>query len=285
MTWLLQMSFHFPEAIISTIINTCSDTFHGLKTKIPWPSSQVALSSVQCNFSKENWAPKNWCFSIAMLKKTLESPLDCKEIKSVNPKGNQSWIFVGRTDAESEAPILWPPDLKNWLIGKDPDAGKDLRQEEKGMPENEMVGWHHWLDGHEFEQALGVDDGQGVLACCIPWRHKEFDMTERLNWTELNQCRKLRHSSFIPGLGRSLAEEHGNPLKYFYLENPMDREAQQAMIHRVAKSRTWLKWFSTHAYTCTHTPPAPSSTLSFLDFLKISFSLSLSLSHTHTIFT
>ena len=99
---------------------------------------------------KESWVPKNWCFWTVMLK-TLESPLDCKEIKPVNPKGNQSWIFIGRIDAEAETPILCPPDAKNWLIGKDPDAGKDWRQEEKGMTEDEMVGWHHWLNGHEFE--------------------------------------------------------------------------------------------------------------------------------------
>ena len=109
--------------------------------------------------------------------KTLESPLDCKEIKPVNPTGNQLWIFTGRTDAEAEAPILWPPDAKNWLIGKYPDAGKDWRQEEKGTTEDEMVGWHHWLNGHEFEQALGVGDGQGSLACFSPWGCKESDMT------------------------------------------------------------------------------------------------------------
>ena len=123
-----------------------------------------------------------------MLEKTLESPLDCKEIKPVNPKGNQSWIFIRRTDAEAETPILWLPDAKNWLIGKDPDAGKDWRQEEKGMMEDEMVGWHHWLDGHEFEQAPGVGDGQGSLACCSPWDHKESDMTERLNWVLVASC-------------------------------------------------------------------------------------------------
>ena len=100
---------------------------------------------------KESWALKNWCFWSVELEKTLESPLDCKEIQPVNPKGNQSWRFIWRTDVEAEAPILWPPDVKNWLIGKDPDAGKDLRQEEKGMTEDEMVGWHHQLDGHEFE--------------------------------------------------------------------------------------------------------------------------------------
>ena len=130
--------------------------------------------------------PKNWCFWTVVLEKTLESPLDYKETKPVNPKGNQSWIFIGRTDAEAETPTLWPPNGKNWFIGKDPDARKDWRQEEKGMTEDEMAGWHHWLDGHEFEQALRVGDGQGSLACCSPWGHKELDMTERLNWTELN---------------------------------------------------------------------------------------------------
>ena len=112
---------------------------------------------------------------------------DCKEIKPVNSKGNQSWIFIGRTDAETGTPILWPPDAKNWVTGKDPDAGKNWRQKKKGMTEDEMVGWHHWLDGHEFEQALGVGDGQGGLVCCSPWGCKELDMTERLNWTELDQ--------------------------------------------------------------------------------------------------
>ena len=121
-----------------------------------------------------------WCW----LEKTLESPLDCKEIQPVHPKGNQSWIFIGRTNAEVETPILWPPDVKNWLIGKDPDAGKDWRHEGKGMTEDEMVGWHHQIDGHEFEQAPRVGDGQGGLACCSPWSRKESDTTEQLNWTE-----------------------------------------------------------------------------------------------------
>ena len=120
-----------------------------------------------------------------VLEKTLEIPLDCKEIKPVNPKGNQSWIFIGKTDAEAEASIIWPPDA-NWLIGKDPDAGKDGRQEEKGTTEDDMVGWHHRLDGHEFEQALGVGDGQRSLACGSPRGCRESDMTEWLNWTELN---------------------------------------------------------------------------------------------------
>ena len=116
-------------------------------------------------------------FWTVVLEKTLESPLDIKETKPVNPKGNQSWIFMGRTDTEAEAPILWPPDAKNWLIRKDPDSGKDWRWEEKGMTEDEMVGLHHWLDGYEFEQAPGVGDGQGSLMSCSPWGHKESDMT------------------------------------------------------------------------------------------------------------
>ena len=108
---------------------------------------------------------------------------DCKEIQPVNSKGNQSWIFVGRTDVEAETTILWPPDARNWLIGKDSDAGKNLRQE-KGTAEDEMVQWQHWLDGHEYEQATGISDGQGNLACCSPWGHLESDTTEWLNWTD-----------------------------------------------------------------------------------------------------
>ena len=134
---------------------------------------------------KERWAPKNWCFWTVVLEKTLESPLDCKKIQAVHPKGDQSWIFTGRTDVEAETPILWPPDVKNWLIGKDPDAGKDWRQEEKGMTEDEMVVWHHRLNGHGFGWTPGVGDGQGGLTCCSPWCHKESDMSEQLNWTEL----------------------------------------------------------------------------------------------------
>ena len=129
---------------------------------------------------KESWALKNWCFWTVVLEKTLESPLDSKEIKPVNPKGNQSWIFIGRTYAKAEAPIHWPPDAKIWLIGKDPDTGKDWRQEEKGTAEDEMVGWHHRLDGPKFEQALRAGDRQGSLACSSPWGHKESDMTEWL---------------------------------------------------------------------------------------------------------
>ena len=139
---------------------------------------------------KESWAPKNWCFWTVVLEKILESPLDCKEIQPVHPKGNQSWIFIGGTDAKAEAPILWPPDVKNWLIGKDPDAGKDWRQEEKGRTEDEMVGWHHQFDGHEFEQAPGVG-----LSCCRPWGHKELDMTEWLSWTEILESLRFQIDS------------------------------------------------------------------------------------------
>ena len=123
---------------------------------------------------------------MVVLEKTLESPLDCKEIQLVNPKGNQSWVFIGRTDDEPEAPVLWLPDVKNWLTRKDPDAEKDWRQEQKGMTEDEMVGWHHWLNGHEFKQGLGVGNGQGSLACCSPWARQESDTTE-VNWTELKK--------------------------------------------------------------------------------------------------
>ena len=130
---------------------------------------------------KEDWAPKNWYFWTVVLEKTLKSPLDYKEIKPVDPKGNQSWVFIGRTDAESEAPILWPLDAKSWLFWKDPDAGKDWGQEEKGTTEDEMVGWHHQLNGQEFEQAPRHDEGQGSLACCSPWGRKQLDMTEQLN--------------------------------------------------------------------------------------------------------
>ena len=120
-----------------------------------------------------------------VLEKTLESPLECKEIQPVHPKGDQSWLLIGRTDVETETPILWPPDAKNRLIGKDPDAGKDWGQEEKGTTEDEMARWHHWPDGRESEWTPGVGDGQGGLACCDSWGHKKLDTTERLIWSDL----------------------------------------------------------------------------------------------------
>ena len=136
-----------------------------------------------------------WCW-----RRLLRVPLDYKEIQPVHPKGNQSWIFIWRTGVEAETPILWPPDMNNWLIGKDHDAGKDWRQEEKGMTEDETVEWHHKLNGHEFERALGVGDGQGGLACCSPWGRKESDTTEQLSWTEY-------HSNELPVKGRVLVTQ------------------------------------------------------------------------------
>ena len=145
-------------------------------------SGRVWMWELDC---KESWAPNYWCFWTVVLEKTLQSPLECKEIQLVHPEGDQSWVFIGRTDVEAETPILWPPDTKSWLIGKDPDAGKDWGQEEKGMTEDEMVGWHHRLNGHGFGCTPRVGDGQGGLACCSSWGRKASDMTEQLNWTEV----------------------------------------------------------------------------------------------------
>ena len=132
---------------------------------------------------REGWVQKNWCFWTVVLEKTLENPLDSKEIKPVKPPGNQPWIFIGWTDAEAEAPLFWSPDAKSRLIGKDPNARKDWGQEEKGMTEDEMARWHHRPHGHKFELAPGVGDGQGGLASCSPWGCKGSDMNEWLNWT------------------------------------------------------------------------------------------------------
>ena len=140
---------------------------------------------------KASWVLKNWCFWTVVLEKTLESPLNCKEIQPVHPKRDQSWVFIGRTDVEAETSILRPPHAKSWLIGKDPDAGKVWGQGEKGTTEDEMVGWHHRLNGHGFGWIPGVGDGQGGLACCSSWGRKQFDMTAWLNWTEI--------ASLLPG--------------------------------------------------------------------------------------
>ena len=145
---------------------------------------------------EEGWAPKNWCFWTVVLEKTLETPLDCKEIQPVHSEGDQPWDFFGRNDAKAETPVLWPPHAKSWLIGKDSDAVRDWGQEEKGTTEDEMAGWHHWLNGHESEWPLGVGDGQGVLACCDSWGHKESDTTERLNWTE-RKCKSKSHRFYF----------------------------------------------------------------------------------------
>ena len=150
---------------------------------------------------------KNWCFWTVVLEKTLESPLDCEEIQPVHPKGDQSWVFIGRTDVEAETPILWSPHEKSWLIGKDLDAGRDWGQEEKGTTEDEMAGWQHRLDGHEFGWAPGVGAGQEDLACCDSWDCKELDMIEQLNWTE-GVPGYLKHSLNLELAGALTHEGH-----------------------------------------------------------------------------
>ena len=147
---------------------------------------------------KEGWEPKNWCFLTTVLENTLKSPLDSKEIKSVNLKGNQSWILIERTDAEAEALVLWSPDKKSRLFGKDHYTEIDWGQEEKGVTEDEMIGWHHQLKGHDCEQTPGDSEGQGRLACQSPWGHKESDRTEWLNWQVLEQWWYLKYFS-LPG--------------------------------------------------------------------------------------
>ena len=140
---------------------------------------------------EEGCVLKNWCVWTVVLERTLESPLDCKEIQLVHSKGDQSWVFIGRTDAKVETPVLWPPHAKSWLIGKDSDIGRDWGQEEKGTTEDEMVVWHHWLNGRESEWTPGFSDGQGRLACCDSWGPKESDTTEQLNWTKLKPEKHL----------------------------------------------------------------------------------------------
>ena len=154
-------------------------TATNIKSKPCFPSL-VSMTSIY-------WAPKSWCFWTVVLEKTLESPLDCKEIQPVHSEGDQPGDFFGRNDAKAETPVLWPPHVKSWLTGKDSDAGRDWGQEEKGTTEDEMAGWLHRIDGRESEWTPGVGDGQGGLACCYSWGRKESDMTEQLNWTALNQ--------------------------------------------------------------------------------------------------
>ena len=171
---------------------------------------------------------------------SFECPSDCKEIKPANPKGNQSWIFIGMTDAEAETPLLWPPDEKNQLIGEDPDARKDWRWE-KGITKDEMFGWHHQHDGHEIESTPGVGDGQRTLVCCGPWGHKKSDITEQVNWTDdIDTCKTFSNFQYSP--------DHDNPLQSSCLGNPMDRGACQAVtVHGVTKSQTRLKWLNHYA--------------------------------------
>ena len=170
---------------------------HSSKTTIFWCSTFFLNFGVQLShpymttgktIALTRWTYVSKVMSVLLtmvLDKTLESPLDCKEIQPVHPKGDQSWVFIGRKDAEAETPILWPPHVKSWLIGKDSDAGRDWGQKEKGTTEDEMAGWHHWLDGRESEWTLGVGDGQGGLVCCDSWGRRESDMTEWLIWSDL----------------------------------------------------------------------------------------------------
>ena len=153
-------------------------------------SGHVWMWELDC---EESWAPKNWCFWTVVLEKTLDSPLDSKEIQPVHPKGDQPWVFFGRTDVEAKTPVLWPPHAKSWLTGKHSDAGRDWGQEETGTTEDEMAGWHHWLDGRESEWTPGVGDGQGGLACCDSWGRKESDTTERLIWSDPKNYSKIPH--------------------------------------------------------------------------------------------
>ena len=159
-------------------------------------SGHVWIWELDC---EESWALKNWCFWTVVLVKTLESPLNCKEIQPVHSK-DQPWVFFGSNDAKAETPVLWPLHAKSWLIGKDSDAGRDWVQEEKGMAEDEMTGWHHRLNGHEFEWTPGVGDGQGVPVCCNSWDRKESDTTEWLNWTEQLYIKKKKRKKKLEKL-------------------------------------------------------------------------------------
>ena len=175
---------HIPYFFSNMLDRSCFHFHSNYLIFFSWPRSDIesydfsssSVRMLELNHS-EGWALKNWCFWAVVLEKTPESPLDSKEIKPVSPKKNQPWIFIGRIDAEAEAPILWPPDSNSWLTEKDADTGKGWRQKEKRVAADEMIGWYHRHSGHEFEQTLRDGEGQGSLACCSPWDHKELDMT------------------------------------------------------------------------------------------------------------
>ena len=185
---------------------------------------------------EESWALKNWWFLTVVLEKTLESPLDCKEIQPVHSKGDRSCVFFRRTDAQAETPILWPPHAKSWPIGKDSDTGRDWEQEEKGTTEDEMAGWHHWLNGHEFGWTPGVGDGQGGLACCNSWDCKESDTTKQLNWTQLKLWLEWMNEVYTV----SLQVEQMSEI------NPQVRKARckriQTIQFHLSKFLMYIKW-------------------------------------------
>ena len=212
---------------------------------------------------KESWAPKNWCFWTVVLEKTLESPLECKEIQSVHSKGYHPWLFIGRTDAKAETPILWPPHAKSWLIGKDSDAGKIWGQEEKGTTEDEMAGWHHRLDGHEFGWTPGVGDGQGGLACCIHGVTKSWTrlMTE-LNW---------RLGILLWGLKLSLQYKNFFGIIFLQFVYCPPRSSIMGLMSTSSK-RTYATCHASHGYYC-QSPPThgrPLLTCASQETLKLS---------------
>ena len=188
-------------------------------------------------------SPKNWCFWTVVLEKTLESPLDCKKIQSVHSKGDQPWVFFGRTDANAETPILWTPHAKSWLIGKDPDARRDWGQEEKGTTEDEMAGWHHWLDGREFEWTLGDGDGQGGLVCYSSWGRKDSDTTEQLNWTDTkgNKCLP-RTFLYLMLCGIFLFNSSHDPLCLYSYPSTVHETHKTHNARRLSKTLVQGKW-------------------------------------------
>ena len=180
--WIWGPSYLFKRVILLSLEDTYSVTeLLDHTAGYGFSSGHVWMWELDC---EEGWALKNWCFWTVVLEKTLERPLNCKEIQPVHFKGDQPWDVFGRNDVKAETPVLWPPYVMSWLFGKDSDAGRDWGQEEKGTTEVEMAGWHYWLDGRESQWTPRVGDGQGGLACCDSWGLKELDTTERLNWTE-----------------------------------------------------------------------------------------------------